>query len=71
MPASATVRTLAATLGLSRTTVSEALRGSACVRPETAARVRAAANAAGYRPIRSSEAVMSECAARETRCFAA
>lgn len=60
MPSSATVRTLAAGLGLSRTTVSEALRGSACVRPETAARVRAAAAAAGYRPNPLVGAVMSE-----------
>lgn len=60
MPSSATVRTLAASLGLSRTTVSEALRGSACVRPETAARVRAAADAAGYRPNPLVGAVMSE-----------
>ncbi len=60
MPASATVRTLAAGLGLSRTTVSEALRGSSCVRPETAARVKAAAAAAGYRPNPLVGAVMSE-----------
>jgi LacI family transcriptional regulator len=60
MPSSATVRTLAATLGLSRTTVSEALRGNPCVRPATAERIRAAAEAAGYRPNPLVGAVMSE-----------
>ena len=60
MSTAPTVRTLAAALGLSRTTVSEALRGSACVRPDTAARIRAAAEAAGYRPNPLVGAVMSE-----------
>jgi len=60
MSTAPTVRTLAAALGLSRTTVSEALRGSTCVRPETAARIRAAAEAAGYRPNPLVGAVMSE-----------
>lgn len=43
-----TLRTLARTLGLSRTTISDALRGSPRVNPQTAERVRAAAKAAGY-----------------------
>lgn len=43
-----TLRTLAKTLGLSRTTISDALRGSPRVNPQTAERVRAAAKAAGY-----------------------
>ncbi len=47
MPAP-TLRTLARTLGLSRTTISDALRGSPRVNPQTAERVRAAAKAAGY-----------------------
>lgn len=60
MPASPTVRTLALALGVSRTTVSEALRGNACVHPATAARIRAAADAAGYRANPLVGAVMSE-----------
>ncbi len=55
-----TLRTLAKALGLSRTTVSEALRGSACVKPATAERIRAAAKAAGYQPNPLAGAVMSE-----------
>jgi len=47
MPAP-TLRTLARELGLSRTTLSDALRGSPRVKAETVARVRAAAKAAGY-----------------------
>lgn len=43
-----TLRTLAKELGLSRTTVSDALRGSPRVRQATIDRVRAAAAAAGY-----------------------
>jgi LacI family transcriptional regulator len=43
-----TLRTLARTLGLSRTTISDALRGSPRVNAQTAERVRAAAKAAGY-----------------------
>ncbi len=43
-----TLRTLARTLGLSRTTISDALRGSPRVNALTAERVRAAAKAAGY-----------------------
>lgn len=57
---SPTLRTLAKTLGLSRTTISEALRGSPRVRAETTARVREAAEAAGYRPNPLAGAVMSE-----------
>jgi DNA-binding LacI/PurR family transcriptional regulator len=59
MPAP-TLRTLAKTLGLSRTTVSEALRGSDCVKPATAERIRIAAKAAGYEPNPLAGAVMSE-----------
>ncbi len=59
MPAP-TLRTLAKSLGLSRTTVSEALRGSACVKPATAERIRQAAKAAGYEPNPLAGAVMSE-----------
>jgi LacI family transcriptional regulator len=55
-----TLRTLAKTLGLSRTTVSEALRGSGCVKPATAERIRIAAKAAGYEPNPLAGAVMSE-----------
>jgi LacI family transcriptional regulator len=46
--AAPTLRTLARSLGLSRTTVSDALRGSPRVNPDTVARVREAAKAAGY-----------------------
>lgn len=54
-----TLRTLARTLGLSRTTVSDALRGSPRVNPDTVARVRAAAKAAGYERNPLTGAVMS------------
>ena len=43
-----TLRTLARSLGLSRTTISDALRGSPRVNKKTIERVRAAAEAAGY-----------------------
>lgn len=43
-----TLRTLAKSLALSRTTVSDALRGLSRVNPQTIERVRAAAEAAGY-----------------------
>jgi DNA-binding LacI/PurR family transcriptional regulator len=59
MPAP-TLRTLAKSLGLSRTTVSEALRGSPCVKPETAQRIVEAARLAGYQPNPLAGAVMSE-----------
>ena len=55
-----TLRTLARTLGLSRTTVSDALRGSPRVDPETAARVKKAARDAGYRRNPLAGALMSE-----------
>lgn len=60
MPANSTIRSLAARLGLSRTTVSDALRSSPRVRAETAKRVWEAAAAAGYRPNPLAGAVMSE-----------
>lgn len=55
-----TLRTLARELGLSRTTISEALGGSPRVKAETAARVRAAAEAAGYIRNPLTGAVMSQ-----------
>lgn len=61
MPGSApTLRSLARVLGLSRTTVSDALRGSPRVDPATAARVRKAASEAGYRRNPLAGALMSE-----------
>jgi Transcriptional regulators len=57
--AAPTLRTLARSLGLSRTTVSDALRGSPRVNPDTVARVRAAAEAAGYQRNPLTGAVMS------------
>src|SRR6185369_7821463 len=55
-----TLRSLARTLGLSRTTVSDALRGSPRVDPGTAARVKVAAREAGYRRNPLAGALMSE-----------
>ena len=55
-----THRSHARTLGLSRTTVSDALRGSPRVDPGTAARVRKAAREAGYRRNPLAGALMSE-----------
>jgi DNA-binding LacI/PurR family transcriptional regulator len=55
-----TLRSLAKILGLSRTTVSDALRGSPRVDPNTADRVRTAASAAGYRRNPLAGALMSE-----------
>lgn len=55
-----TVRSLARMLGLSHTTVSDALRGKGRVDPATAARVQKAANEAGYRRNPLAAAVMSE-----------
>jgi LacI family transcriptional regulator len=49
MSSRVSIRSLARELGLSIATVSEALRDSPAVRPETRARVIAAAEAAGYR----------------------
>jgi LacI family transcriptional regulator len=57
--AAPTLRTLARSLGLSRTTVSDALRGSPRVNPDTVARVRDAAKAAGYERNPLTGAVMS------------
>lgn len=48
MPAPVTIRSLAERLGLSVATVSEALRDSSRVRPETRARVRKLADRLGY-----------------------
>lgn len=55
-----TLRSLARALGLSRTTVSDALRGSPRVDPNTAARVKTAAREAGYRRNPLAGALMSE-----------
>ena len=55
-----TVRSIAHTLGLSHTTVSDALRGKGRVDPATAQRVRKAAREAGYRRNPLAAAVMSE-----------
>ncbi|HEX2853907.1 MAG TPA: LacI family DNA-binding transcriptional regulator [Opitutaceae bacterium] len=55
-----TLRSLAAVLGLSRTTVSDALRGSPRVDPATALRVCKAAKEAGYRRNPLAGALMSE-----------
>ncbi len=55
-----TIRSLARDLGLSHTTVSDALRGRGRVDPETVLRVRRAARAAGYRRNPLAAAVMSE-----------
>jgi LacI family transcriptional regulator len=55
-----TLRSLARTLGVSRTTISEALRGSPRVRPATAERIRAAAEAVGYHHNPLAGAIMSE-----------
>ncbi|HUR59664.1 MAG TPA: LacI family DNA-binding transcriptional regulator [Opitutaceae bacterium] len=55
-----TLRSLAKVLGLSRTTVSDALRGSPRVDPNTAARVKKAAKEAGYRRNPLAGALMSE-----------
>jgi DNA-binding LacI/PurR family transcriptional regulator len=55
-----TLRALAKELGLSRTTLSDALRGSPRVKAETVERVRAAAKAAGYERNPLTGAVMSQ-----------
>jgi DNA-binding LacI/PurR family transcriptional regulator len=55
-----TLRSLAKVLGLSRTTVSDALRGSPRVDPNTALRVKKAAREAGYRRNPLAGALMSE-----------
>lgn len=56
----ATIRSLAAQLGLSRATVSEALRGVPRVSPATRERVQAAAKAAGYKSNPLAAALMSQ-----------
>ncbi|HEY8993494.1 MAG TPA: LacI family DNA-binding transcriptional regulator [Lacunisphaera sp.] len=55
-----TLRTLAKSLGLSRTTISDALRGSPRVKAETVRRVREAAKEAGYEHNPLTGAVMSQ-----------
>lgn len=55
-----TLRSLARELGLSRTTISEALRGSSRVKADTIVRVQAAAKAAGYQRNPLTGAVMSQ-----------
>jgi DNA-binding LacI/PurR family transcriptional regulator len=55
-----TVRSLARLLGLSRTTVSDALRETGRTSPETAERVRKAAEAMGYRRNPLAASLMSE-----------
>lgn len=65
MPATPSVRSLARALQLAPATVSDALRGTGRVHPTTAARVRAAADAAGYRPNSLAATVFS--AIRRTR----
>jgi LacI family transcriptional regulator len=55
-----TLRTLAKSLGLSRTTVSDALRGLSRVNPKTIERVQAAADAAGYQRNPLTGEVMSQ-----------
>jgi LacI family transcriptional regulator len=55
-----TVRSLARALGLSHTTVSDALRGKGRVDPATAERVKKAAKEAGYKRNPLAAAVMSE-----------
>lgn len=55
-----TLRSLARTLGVSRTTISEALRGSPRVRLATAEKIRAAAEAVGYHHNPLAGAIMSE-----------
>src|SRR5437588_7986538 len=59
-PAAPTVRSLARELGLSHTTVSDALRGKGRVDPATVERVKRAAKDAGYRRNPLAAAVMSE-----------
>ncbi|MDB6169544.1 MAG: LacI family transcriptional regulator [Verrucomicrobia bacterium] len=58
--AAPTLRSLARELGVSRTTISEALRGSPRVRASTAERIRVAAAAAGYHHNPLAGAIMSE-----------
>jgi len=64
-----TLRSLARELGLSRTTVSDALCGSPRVKAATAERVRAAAKAAGYERNPLTGAVMSQLRRSRTQQF--
>ena len=64
-----TVRTLARSLGLSHTTVSDALRGAGRVDPATVRRVLRAAREAGYRRNPLAAAVMSELRRSRGRTF--
>jgi len=64
-----TVRTLARSLGLSHTTVSDALRGAGRVDPATVRRVLRAARDAGYRRNPLAAAVMSELRRSRGRTF--
>lgn len=63
------LRDLAKTLGLSHTTVSEALRDNPRVKPETRQRVHAAAKAAGYQYNPLAGALMSEMRRSRTTTF--
>ncbi len=63
------LRDLARTLGLSHTTVSEALRNNPRVKPETRQRVQEAAQAAGYQHNPLAGALMSEMRRSRTGTF--
>lgn len=70
MPSPApTIRALAKALGLSRTTVSEALRGLPRIQRDTAKRVCDAAAKAGYRPNPMASAVMSQIRRSRAQAF--
>lgn len=64
-----TIRSLAKELGLSRTTVSDALRRVGRVDPVTAERVRLAAEKAGYRANPLASALMTELRRSSTNAF--
>jgi DNA-binding LacI/PurR family transcriptional regulator len=64
-----TIRALARQLGLSRTTVSEALRGLPRIQPRTAKRVRDAADKAGYHANPLASAVMSQIRRSRVQAF--
>jgi len=68
-PAAPTIRALARQLGLSRTTVSEALRGLPRIQQDTAKRVCDAAEKAGYRPNPMASAVMSQIRRSRAQAF--
>jgi len=67
--ATPTIRALAKQLGLSRTTVSEALRGLPRIQHDTAKRVCDAAERAGYRPNPMASAVMSQIRRSRAQAF--